>query len=185
MRKNLLRLLTLATLIGTCGLGFNSRGAGLVMAWGAGKFVASPFDSFDLGQSIVPGDLTTNAVFIAGGQWHSSALRADGTIENWGADTFGVVSNAALLSNEVAVAAGGLHELALNSDTTVTCWGYDQYGQAETPPGLSNVVAIACGFYHSMALKSDGTVAAWGTSTNPADFGKDQTSYGQAIVPTN
>ncbi len=77
MRKNLLRLLTLATLIGTCGLGFNSRGAGHVVAWGAGKFVASPFDSFNLGQSIVPGDLTTNAVFIAGGQWHSSALRTN------------------------------------------------------------------------------------------------------------
>src|SRR5216684_7192821 len=103
MHKNFHRLLILATLIGACGMGLNSRGAGHVMAWGAGKFVASPFDSFNLGQSIVPGDLTTNAAFITGGQWHSSALRADGTIENWGADTFGVVSNAASMSNVLAI----------------------------------------------------------------------------------
>jgi len=173
MRKNFHRLLALTTLLGVCGQGFNSRGAGHVVAWGAGKFVGNPTNLINYGQSIVPGDRTTNAVFITGGEWHSSALRTDGTIESWGNDGVGQVSSSVGLSNLIAVAAGGLHGLALNSDTTVTAWGDDLFGQAEPPLNLSNVVAIAGGFYHSMALKSDGTVAAWGTSTNPADFGKD------------
>src|SRR3981189_3386102 len=118
MRKNFHRLLLLATLIGACDLAFNSRGAVHVAAWGAGKFVASPFDSFNFGQSIVPGDLTTNAAFITGGQWHSSALRTDGTIESWGSDSVNQIGGSVGLSNLIAVAAGGLHELALNSDTT-------------------------------------------------------------------
>ena len=95
---------------------------------------------------------------IAGGGYHSLALKSDGTVVAWGDTTYVPVG----LSNVVAIAGGGLHSLALKSDRTVFAWGDNFSGQTNIPVGLSNVVAIAGGGYHSLALKSDGTVAAWG-----------------------
>ena len=74
---------------------------GRVVAWGD--------DSY--GQSSVPPDLT-NAVAVAAGDYHSLALRADGTVIAWGPreDATAVPVG---LSNVVAIAAGGSHSLAL------------------------------------------------------------------------
>jgi len=135
-----------------------------VVAWGAGM-IYNPADTNDYGQSIVPTDLT-NAAMVAGGWWHSLALKADGTLEGWGDDSQGQTTfSPAGASNYVAIACGWWHSLALKSDGTVAAAGYslgDLYGQTDVPGNLSNVVAIACGFFHSLALKADGTVVAWG-----------------------
>lgn len=80
---------------------------------------------------------------IAGGDNHSLALCADGTLASWGQGTTGQlgrgpVPNSSSSSNEpVAVDQSGL--------------------LAE-----KTVVSIAAGTTHSLALCSDGTVAAWG-----------------------
>ena len=116
---------------------------------------------------------------VAAGNWHSLALRADGTIIAWGDNSLGQATAPPGLSNVVAIACGGDHSLALRSDGTVAAWGSDfgadgmRAGQADVPPGLEQVVAIAGGGFHSLALKADGTVVAWGDN-----------SRGQATVPS-
>src|SRR5579871_2086617 len=63
----------------------HTQAATQVLAWGAGTTVGSPPNE---GQSIVPAKLT-NAVEVAGGGWHSLALRSDGTLQFWGDHAIG------------------------------------------------------------------------------------------------
>ena len=141
----------------------------------------------EYGQADIPGGLS-NVIAMAGGVFHSLALRTDGTVAAWGggaANTgvspqYGQSMVPVGLSNVMAVTAGAYHSLALGADGTVAAWGagatntgvLPQYGQTLVPAGLSNVMAIAGGGYHSLALKADGTVAVWGDNT-----------YGQANAP--
>src|ERR1700734_134647 len=48
------------------------------VAWGAGKIINEK-STYNWGQSIIPASLT-NAVQVAGGQLHSLALKADGSL---------------------------------------------------------------------------------------------------------
>ena len=114
-----------------------------------------------------PGATATGApLAIAGGGYHSLALKSDGTVAAWGWNAYGQTNIPADLSNVVAIAGGFFHSLALKSDGTVVAWKFNNLGQTNIPVGLSNVVAIAGGGYHNLALRSDGTVAAWGNNGN-------------------
>ncbi|MFH1816307.1 MAG: S8 family serine peptidase [Pseudomonadota bacterium] len=135
----------------------------------------------------------TNMRDVATGDYHTVALKGDGTVVSWGyngqgqlgngttTDSSGPVSVAGL-TNVIAVAAGGEHTLALKSDGTVWAWGYNYFGQLGRAPynftdsstpvqvyGLTDVVAIAAGGKRSLALKKDGTVWAWGILSNITD----------------
>jgi hypothetical protein len=64
----------------------------------------------------IPAGLT-NVVAIAAGEGHSLALKADGTVVSWGADSsYGLTNVPAGLTNVVAIAAGVWHSLALVGD---------------------------------------------------------------------
>jgi uncharacterized delta-60 repeat protein len=115
------------------------------------------------GATTVPAGLT-NAVAIAGGTWHSLALRTDGTAVTWGGYLGDMSYGTVGLTNVAAIAAGGFHCLALRADGTVTAWGWNDYGQINVPAGLTSVVAMAGGGYHSLALRSEGTVVTWGAN---------------------
>lgn len=132
----------------------------------------------------VTGVGVTGAVALAGGAYHSLALRADGTVWAWGWNGFGQLgdgSNATRstavrvqrLGNIVAVAAGAHHSLALGSDGSVWAWGWNGLGQlgvgntvdSNLPvrvPGLVGVKAIGAGLGHTLAVQADRTVLAWG-----------------------
>ncbi len=117
---------------------------------------------------------------IAGGGFHSLALKSDGTLWAWGSNFFGELGNGTNtttypfgiatpvevsgLSGVTAIGGGFRHSLALKSDGTVRAWGYNGGGQlgngtftdSNTPvevSGLSGVTAIAGGAFHSLALK--------------------------------
>jgi subtilisin family serine protease/alpha-tubulin suppressor-like RCC1 family protein len=134
---------------------------GPVVAWGANQY----------GQCDVPGEVT-NVAAVAGGRWHSLALRHDGTVVGWGTNSSGQASPPAGLSNVVAIATGTDFSLALRSDGTVVAWGAATVVSSNVPVGLTNVSAIAAGQYHALALHSNGTVTAWGNI-----------SSGQSTVP--
>ena len=123
----------------------------------------------------------SNVIAVAGGSYHSLALRSDGTVAAWGDNSAGQCAVPAGLGGVSVIAAGGFHNLALRSDGTVVAWGSNDSGEGGVPAGLSNVTAIAAGLYHNLALKSDGTVVAWGAgATNYPDLSLDK---GQSIVP--
>jgi alpha-tubulin suppressor-like RCC1 family protein len=75
--------------------------AGTVVAWG---------DNTD-GQTTVPSGLG-GVTAIAGGAYHSLALKSDGTVVAWGNPS----SVPGDLSGVTAIAAGGFHSLALKSE---------------------------------------------------------------------
>ncbi len=111
------------------------------------------------GATMIPGGLT-GVKAIAGGYYHSLALKNDGTVISWPADTIPPG-----LNGIIAIAAGE-HNLALKSDGTVVGWADGGgYGAIATPPGLTDVTAIAAA-QHSLALRSNGTVVAWGKNVD-------------------
>jgi alpha-tubulin suppressor-like RCC1 family protein len=137
-----------------------------VAAWGDDTY----------GQTEIPDGLD-GVIRVAGGYYHSLALRSDRTVVAWGLSgsrfngyNYGQTTVPPGITNAIAVAAGGYHSLALQADGTVVAWGAGytnsgfspHYGQSIVPSGLSDVVAIAAGVYHSLALKSDGSLVVWG-----------------------
>jgi alpha-tubulin suppressor-like RCC1 family protein len=124
---------------------------------------------------------------VSGGQRHSLALLAGGTVEAWGFNGHGQLGDESAVGTRTpvevddlpgpatAIAAGGNQSLALLANGTVEAWGDDEMGQlgdgrsvdSEVPvpvTGLSGVTAIAAGEEHSMALLSNGTVETWGSN---------------------
>jgi hypothetical protein len=94
------------------------------------------------------------------------ALKNDGTVVSWGANSCGQTNVPHGLTGVIAIAAGGNHSMALKNDSTVVSWGSNLDGQTNVPPNLTGVIAIAAGGRHSMALKNDGTVVSWGYSSD-------------------
>lgn len=127
------------------------------------------FGDNSTGQLNVPAGLT-GVVAVAAGEGSAMALKADGTVVEWGSLWMGTAP--AGLSGVVAIARGTSHSLALKSDGTVVAWGDNSSGQRNVPAGLTGVVAIAGSASSSFALKSDGTIVAWGTN-----------AYGQMNIP--
>jgi RHS repeat-associated protein len=103
-------------------------------------------------QVLGPGGVGTlvGVTGVSGGQWHSLAVKDDGTAWAWGRNSEG----------------------QLGAATSGTCpFGQGTIACSKTPlqvtgPGgsgaLTNVIAVAGGGSHSLALKGDGTVWAWG-----------------------
>jgi len=118
----------------------------------------------------------TDIIAIAGGFWHSLALKKDGTVWAWGDNNYGQLGNGTYtrtnipgqvsgLEGVIAIASGAWHSLALKKDGTVWAWGSNDEGQlgngtnidSNIPiqvPGLTRVTAIAGGRFHSLALQS-------------------------------
>ncbi|MCL2049378.1 MAG: hypothetical protein FWG87_11710 [Defluviitaleaceae bacterium] len=121
---------------------------------------------------------------VGGGNYHTAALKDDGTVWAWGSNEYGQLGDGTTtnrhtpvqvygLINVTAISGNGWHNAALRADGTVWTWGYNGFGQLGngtitdryTPiraNGLSDVTAISTGYYHTVALKDNGTVWAWG-----------------------
>ena len=147
---NVARRASLGLLVLWLGFGWPGRAANQVIAWGDNS----------QGQTNLPQGLT-NIVAISAWGSQNLALRADGTVTQWGFRLTELQVPEGL-TNAIAISCGGDHNLALRADGTVLAWGRNYYGQTNVPSGLSDVVAISAGQLHSVALRSDGTVIAWG-----------------------
>lgn len=130
----------------------SSLSVGLVAGWTSGHFPNAR-------QAIALPPGLSNAVAVSARDFHSMALKEDGTVVDWG---LGSSAPPPGLKDVVAIAAGGAHSLALKSDGTVVAWGNGTSGQTIVPRGLTNVVAIAAGGAASLALTSDGVLFSWG-----------------------
>jgi len=131
---------------------------------------------------MIAGELLTNVIAVSAGNHLSSALKADGTVVQWGFDvtrhspiepfflsqTNGPVRlGGSEISNVVALATGEGFALALRQDGTELGWG-----KSPAPDGLSNVVAISAYSFAGLAINSDGTAVIWDTATGDENRGK-------------
>ncbi|MBI5562413.1 MAG: chitobiase/beta-hexosaminidase C-terminal domain-containing protein [Deltaproteobacteria bacterium] len=126
----------------------------------------------------------SGVVALAGGSYHTLALKNDGTVWAWGYNSKGQLGDGTYaasytpvqvsnLTGVVAISAGLYHSVALRNDGTVWCWGYGYYGQlgnggsgSQNVPvqasGPGNVTAVSAGHYHTIALTGNGDVYGWG-----------------------
>ena len=122
---------------------------GNVYAWGYGSYGQLGNGSNSTQQLPVEvvnsAGALANITAISAGEYHSLALRNDGTVWAWGYNSDGELgnntttnSNKALevlntsgtpLSNIVAIAAGSLHNLAVDSSGNLWAWGYNTDGE--------------------------------------------------------
>jgi RHS repeat-associated protein len=143
---------------------------------------------YDQANRLTSFDPTTYASSVAGGWYHSLAVKSDGSVSAMGYNGLGQLGNGTVtsssttvpvsgLSGVTAVAGGAYNSVALRSDGTVWTWGWNAVGQlgngttadSSVPvpvKDLTGVVAIAAGGSHNLALRNDGTVWAWGINDN-------------------
>ena len=124
---------------------------GPVLAWGRN----------DYGQCTIPASANSGVSAIAGGFFHTIALK-DGAVLAWGDNSNGQCTIPASANSGVsAIADGAYHTIALK-DGAVLAWGYNDFGACTIPDAAqSGVTAIAGGDFHTIALKN-GAVMAWG-----------------------
>jgi hypothetical protein len=147
------------------------RSDGAILLWGydcCGQVV--PFTGAIYATAVAADFPAGPYTAIAAGDFHSLALKSDGTIVGRG---FSSQIDVPTSGTYIAIAAGSQHSLALRSDGTIVGWGDNTYGQINVPTS-GTYIAIAAGNRHSLPLRSDGAVVGWGDNT-----------HGQINVPTS
>ena len=147
----------------------------------------------------------TDWTAITAGDNLSIALKRDGSLWAWGANSYGQLGDGTTDSKSIpiqvgtetnwtAIAAGSDHTLALKSDGSLWAWGnnsYGQLGEGTTVDKSSPVqigtdtdwTAITAGSNHTIALKSDGSLWAWGRNDS-SQLGASTSEYcGSLTLP--
>jgi alpha-tubulin suppressor-like RCC1 family protein len=179
----------LTSIIAITGGGWHSialKNDGTVWAWGTGAD-GQLGNGTNTNKQYTPVQVSglTGVVAVAGGWYHSIALKNDGTVWAWGNNWAGQLGDGTTtqrnipaqvsgLTGMAAIAGGGYHTIALKNNGTAWGWGYNYdgevgdgtgYNNKYTPvqvSGLTGVAAIEGGERHTIAIKNDGTVWAWG-----------------------
>jgi alpha-tubulin suppressor-like RCC1 family protein len=169
------------------------KGDGTLWAWGDNYFGALGQGDWgpDKGRvSPVQVGSDTDWVAVDGGEWHSIALKTDGTLWGWGDNGYGALG-VGLENHEIgktvtaspvqldaatdwaAASCGDLYTLAVKQDGAFFAWGYNGYGQIGvgyplarcTPEQVGSVggwMSVAGGTSWGVGVRDDGTLWGWG-----------------------
>lgn len=118
------------------------------------------------------------------GDYHSCAVRTDGTLWCWGENSYGQLgtgdttdrstpTRVGSLTTWASVETGADHTCAIRTDRTLWCWGYNSFGQVGignrtdqlTPAQVGTSAgwaSVATSGFHTCALRTDGTLWCWG-----------------------
>ena len=163
---------------------------GTLWTWGRNIFGAlgdnTVVDKSSPVQTVAAG---TNWKLVAGGYYHTAAIKTDGTLWTWGYNSSGQLGDNTVTpkSSPVQTVAGGTnwqqvaggyyHTAAIKTDGTLWTWGHNANGQlgdntvaiksspVQTVAGGTNWQLVAGGGYHTAAIKTDGTLWTWGQNT--------------------
>ncbi len=136
---------------------------------------------------------------VAGGHYHSVALRQDGTIWTWGRGSAGALGHGEVTDellprkvggedDWVSVAASFDRTLALKSDGSLWIWGAGVSGlpsQVNQPTRFgddSDWKMVAPGHWHTLAQKEDGSLWVWGLNRY-GEFGTGIQSEWRTNIP--
>ena len=111
-------------------------------------------------------------IAITGGRVHGLALKADGSVADWGDNFYNQTNTPGSAINLLNISAGQHHNLAARNDGSVIAWGDNSAGQTSIPLNVTAAIAVAAGESFSLALRSDGTLVGWGDNF-----------YGQTTAP--
>ncbi len=126
-------------------------------------------------------------VSVMAGDFHSIALKSDGTLWTWGLNAGGQLGDGTTVEKYFPIqvgtdnkwipdgTGGNSFTLVLKSDGTLWAWGsnlYGQLGDGTTTDSFSpkqidndnNWYLISVGTWHTSALKTNGTLWAWGSN---------------------
>lgn len=118
----------------------------------------------------------------ASGYYHSTAVKADGTLWAWGNNDESALGRAVegktdgkpmkAFDKVLSYSVGDMHVLVIKDDYTLWGWGYNLHGELangtnrniDTPTqiGTAQWQTVAAGFYHSVGVQIDGSVWSWG-----------------------
>jgi hypothetical protein len=143
---------------------------------------------------------------VAGGGFHTAAIKTDGTLWVWGNNIGQLGTNTTTQSstpvttfaggnNWKQVACGVYHTAAIKTDGTLWLWGNNNAGQlgdstlndrlipSLTFSGGTNWKQVTCGNSHTAAIKTDGTLWIWGYG-NDGILGNNNTSNSLTPITT-
>jgi alpha-tubulin suppressor-like RCC1 family protein len=179
---------------------------GTLWSWGQNYYgqLGSYTEQIDIFTPITTFAGGTNWKQVAGGGFHTAAIKTDGTLWTWGRNYGQIGDNTVVTrSTPVTTFAGGTnwkqvsggrqHTVAIKTDGTLWGWGSNFNGQlgsyteqidiftpVTTSAGGTNWKQVSCGYFHTAAIKTDGTLWGWGRNysgelgTNGYDFSGSQ-----------
>lgn len=160
----------------------NMFACGLNYSWQLG--IGSTYFNTDTFVEVLP---KSNWKNISCGNFHTLAIRNDGTLWAWGNNEYGQLGNGTTQNQATPIQIGldtdwdegntGYHfSLAKKKDGTLWAWGRNLFGQLgvgdknnrNIPTKISNTKwkKFTTGNVHNLAIKDDGTLWAWGNSFN-------------------
>ena len=160
----------------------NMFACGLNYSWQLG--IGSAFFNTDTFVEVLP---KSNWKNISCGNFHTLAIRNDGTLWAWGSNEYGQIGNGTTQNQETPIQIGldsdwdevntGYHfSVGKKKDGTLWAWGRNLFGQLGVgdknnryvPTKISNTKwkKISTGNVHNLAIKDDGTLWAWGNNFN-------------------
>jgi alpha-tubulin suppressor-like RCC1 family protein len=133
----------------------------------------------------------TNWNFVSCGNYHTAAIKTDGTLWNWGLNSFGRLGDNTIIDRSSpvqtigalggawqSISCGFYHTTAIKTDGTLWLWGLGTSGQLGDNTAASKSSPIqtitfgttwskaSAGYRHTGAIKTDGTAWTWGLGTS-------------------
>lgn len=152
------------------------------------------------GKCIINIHADSDFVQVAGGGYHTLALKDDGTVWAWGNNDYGqlgtgnnitsyIPQKVQGLEDIIQISTRGDHNLALCDDGTVWAWGLNNYAQlgdgtvidSNKPvqiTELNNIKEVSAGHMFSLAVDYLGEVYSWGSNkSGQLGIGSDYAFY--------